>query len=74
MHPYLHEQTMKTHCADLHRQAALERGTVARAGRRNRTPLRHDVGWLLVHVGLRLALGPGQHGQAASRAGAAQLG
>jgi hypothetical protein len=74
MHPYLHEQMMKAHCTDLHRQAALGRGTVARAGRRNRTPLRHDVGWLLVHVGLRLALGPGQHGQAASRAGAAQLG
>jgi hypothetical protein len=57
MHPYMHEQMMQAHCADLYRQAARGRGTVARAGRRNRPPLRHDVGWLLVHIGLRLALG-----------------
>lgn len=75
MHPYIHQQMMQAHCDDLRRQSARERrGTVARAGRRNRPPLRHDVGWLLVHVGLRLALGPGQHRQTASRAGAAQPG
>jgi hypothetical protein len=74
MHPYMHEQMMQAHCADLYQQAGRGRGTVAWAGRRNRPPLRYDVGWLLVHVGLRLALGPGQHGQAASRAGAAQPG
>jgi len=62
MHPYLHEQMMNARCDELHRQSARRRGTVARAGHRSRAPLRRDVGWLLVHVGLRLALGPGQHG------------
>jgi hypothetical protein len=74
MHPYIHQQVMQARCEDLRRQGARGRGTVARAGRLNRMPLRHDVGWLLVNVGLRLALGPGQHGQAASRTGAAQPG
>ena len=74
MHPYMHEKMMQAHCDDLHRQAARGRIAAVGAARRNRTPLRHDVGWLLVHVGLRLALGPGQPGQTASRAGAAQPG
>ena len=74
MHPYLHEQMMNARCDELHRVSTPSRGTVARAGRRRRPPLRHDVGWLLVHVGLRLALGPGQHDPAARRAGAAQPG
>jgi hypothetical protein len=74
MHPYMHEQMMKARCDNLHRQAARGRGAATRAGGRNRTPLRHNVGWLLVHVGLRLALGPGQHGSAAYRTGAAQPG
>jgi len=69
MHPYLHEQMMKTRRDDLRRCGARSRGTVARAQHRRRPPLRHDVGWLLVHVGLRLALGPGPH-----EPGAAQLG
>jgi hypothetical protein len=74
MHPYLHEQMMTARCDELHRQRTPSRGTVARAGHRRRPPLRRDVGWLLVHVGLRLALGPEQHGRAAHRAGAAQPG
>lgn len=74
MHPYMHEKMMYAHCDDLHRQADPGRRAAARGGRPNRAPLRHDVGWLLVNVGLRLALGPGQHSPAASRAGAAQPG
>jgi len=79
MHPYLHEQMMNARCDELHRQGTRGRGTVARAGHHSRAPLRRDVGWLLVHVGLRLALGPGQHGPGqhapgAHRAGAAQPG
>ena len=79
MHPHLHEQMMNARCDELHRQSTRGRGAVARAGHRSRAPLRRDVGWLLVHVGLRLALGPGQHGPGqhapgAHRAGAAQPG
>lgn len=65
MHPYLHEQMMKARRDDLRRQSARGRGGMARSGHRSRLPLRHDLGWLLVHIGLRLALGPAQHSRAA---------
>jgi hypothetical protein len=57
MHPYLAEQHIKARNEDLHRE--LSRVGSAHARRRTwpRPSLRHGLGWLLVSLGLRLALG-----------------
>jgi hypothetical protein len=61
MHPYMHEQMMKARQAELCRQAAHARGALRPA----RPRLRQDVGWLLVHLGLRLAVGSAQRSRTA---------
>ncbi|HEX9359418.1 MAG TPA: hypothetical protein VF933_37100 [Streptosporangiaceae bacterium] len=69
MHPYLMEQQIKARNEDLHRELARPRRERARRGARPRPSLRHDLGWMLVGVGLRMALGRSglRGGQAARR-------
>jgi hypothetical protein len=57
MHPYLMEQQIKARNENLHRELARPRLERARRGARPRPSLRHDLGWMLVGVGLRMALG-----------------
>jgi hypothetical protein len=57
MHPYLMEQQIKARNENLHRELARPRRERARRGTRPRPSLRHDLGWMLVGVGLRMALG-----------------
>jgi hypothetical protein len=57
MHPYLMEQQIKARNEDLHRELARPRPERVRRGTRPRPSLRHDLGWMLVGVGLRMALG-----------------
>ena len=68
MHPYLMEQQIKARNENLDRELARpRRGPVGR-GSRPRPSLRHDLGWMLVGVGLRMALGrPGPRGGQAAR-------
>ena len=64
MHPYMHEQLIRAHSDDVDRRLTRVRDGLVphRPGPRRshrpgpRHPLRHQVGWLLVNVGLRLAL------------------
>ncbi len=69
MHPYLMEQQIKARNENLHRELARPRRERVRRRPRSRLSLRHDLGWMLVGVGLRMALGrPGPRGgQAAHR-------
>jgi hypothetical protein len=54
MHPYMREQLIRAHQDDLARAAARP----PRPGRPSaRRQIQQNAGWLLVHVGLRLALG-----------------
>ena len=55
MHPYLMEQQIKARNENLHRELARPRAE--RGGARPRPSLRHGLGWMLVGVGLRMALG-----------------
>jgi hypothetical protein len=57
MHPYLMEQQIKARNEDLRRELARPRRERVRRGARPRPSLRHDLGWMLVGVGLRMALG-----------------
>jgi len=68
MHPYLMEQQIKARNENLHRELARPRPERVRRGTRPRLSLRHDLGWMLVGVGLRMALGrSGLRGGPASR-------
>jgi hypothetical protein len=68
MHPYLMEQQIKARNENLHRELARPRPE--RRGTRPRPSLRHDLGWMLVGVGLRMALGrSGPRGGPAARGG-----
>ncbi len=80
MHPYLMEQQIKARNENLDRELArprrgpVRRGPVRRGpvrrGARPRPSLRHDLGWMLVGVGLRMALGrSGPRGGQAARRG-----
>jgi hypothetical protein len=70
MHPYLMEQQIKARNENLHRELARPRRERARRGARPRSSLRHDLGWMLVGVGLRMALGrSGLRGGPAARRG-----
>jgi hypothetical protein len=53
MHPYYYEQLISDRHDELARAAARRRLSQPSA----RHQLRQNAGWLLVHVGLRLALG-----------------
>lgn len=57
MHPYLLEQQIKIRNENLHRELSRPRPEPARRGAGARPPLRHHLGWLLVGLGLRLAVG-----------------
>jgi hypothetical protein len=57
MHPYLMEQQIKARNENLNRALARPRRERVRRGARPRPSLRHDLGWILVGVGLRMALG-----------------
>ena len=57
MHPYLMEQQIKARNENLNRVLARPRRERAGRGPRPRPSLRHDLGWVLVGVGLRMALG-----------------
>jgi len=70
MHPYLMEQQIKARNENLHRELARPRQERVRRWPRPRPSLRHDLGWMLVGVGLRMALGrPGPRGGPAGRPG-----
>jgi hypothetical protein len=70
MHPYLMEQQIKARNENLHRELARPRGERVRRRPRPRLSPRHDLGWMLVDVGLRLALGrPGHRRGPAARRG-----
>ncbi len=70
MHPYLMEQQIKARNEDLHRELARPRREQLRGRPRPRPSLRHDLGWILVGVGLRMALGrSGPRGGQAARQG-----
>ena len=70
MHPYLMEQQIKARNEDLHRELARPRPERLRHRARPRPSLRHDLGWMLVGVGLRMALGrSGPRGGPAARRG-----
>jgi hypothetical protein len=58
MHPYMHEQLIRAQRDDLGRHAALPRPEPVPSRSRVRDPLRHNVGWMLINVGLRLAADP----------------
>jgi hypothetical protein len=57
MHPYLMEQQIKARNENLHRELARPLRQRVRRGVRPRPSLRRDLGWMLVGVGLRMALG-----------------
>ena len=57
MHPYLMEQQIKARNENLNRVLARPRRERVRRGARPRPSLRRDLGWVLVGVGLRMALG-----------------
>ena len=57
MHPYLMEQQIKARNEDLHRELSRVRPARARRRAPARLSLRYGLGWLLVSLGLRLALG-----------------
>ena len=57
MHPYLMEQQIKARNENLNRELARPRPERVRRAARPRPSLRHDLGWMLVGVGLRMALG-----------------
>ena len=57
MHPYLMEQQIKARNENLNRALARPRRERVRRGPRPRPSLRRDLGWVLVGVGLRMALG-----------------
>ena len=57
MHPYLIEQQIKARNENLNRELARPRRERVRRQARPRPSLRHDLGWMLVGVGLRMALG-----------------
>jgi hypothetical protein len=70
MHPYLMEQQIKARNENLQRELARPRREHLRRGAQPRPSLRHDLGWMLVGVGLRMALGrSGLRGGPASRGG-----
>jgi hypothetical protein len=70
MHPYLMEQQIKARNENLHRELARPRREPGRRRPRPRPSLRHGLGWMLVGVGLRLALGrAAARGSAAARRG-----
>ena len=71
MHPYLMEQQIKARNENLRRELARPRRERERRRPRPRLSLRHDLGWMLVGVGLRMALGRSgpRGGQAARRDG-----
>jgi hypothetical protein len=70
MHPYLMGQQIKARNEDLHRELARPRPERVRRGTRPRPSLRNDLGWMLVGVGLRMALGrSGLRGGPAARRG-----
>jgi hypothetical protein len=70
MHPYLLELHMNARNEDLRRQPARPRPASAWHRARPRLALRHELGWLLVGLGLRLALGrAGARGATAARPG-----
>ena len=71
MHPYLMEQQIKARNENLHRELARPRREQARRRPGPRPSLRRDLGWMLVGVGLRMALGRTgpRRGQAARRGG-----
>jgi hypothetical protein len=54
MHPYYYQQLISDRQDELTRAAA--RVHVSESS--TRSQMRRSAGWLLVHVGLRLALGP----------------
>jgi hypothetical protein len=69
MHPYLMEQQIKARNENLHRELAHPRRERVRRGG-PRPSLRHDLGWMLVGVGLRMALGrSGLRGRPGARRG-----
>jgi hypothetical protein len=53
MHPYVHQQLINERQDELARIATRVRPSRTTAGHQ----MRENAGWLLVHVGLRLALG-----------------
>ena len=57
MHPYLAEQHIKARNEDLHRELSRVGPALTRRRTWPRPSLRHGLGWLLVSLGLRLALG-----------------
>ena len=57
MHPYLAEQHIKARNEDLNRELSRVGQARARCRTSPRPSLRHGLGWLLVGLGLRLALG-----------------
>jgi hypothetical protein len=64
------EQQIKARNENLHRELARPRHEQVRRRPGPRSSLRRDLGWMLVGVGLRMALGrPGRRGQAARRGG-----
>jgi hypothetical protein len=70
MHPYLMEQQSKARTENLYRELARPRRERVRRRARSRPSLRHDLGWMLVGVGLRMALGrSGLRGGPAARRG-----
>jgi hypothetical protein len=70
MHPYLMEQQIKARNENLHRELARPRRTPAGHWAWPRPSLRHDLGWLLVGLGLRLVLGrSGARGATAGQPG-----
>jgi L,D-peptidoglycan transpeptidase YkuD (ErfK/YbiS/YcfS/YnhG family) len=60
MHPYVHQQLITERQDELARVASRVRPSRTTA----RHQMRENAGWLLVHVGLRLALG--RDGQSAA--------
>jgi hypothetical protein len=54
MHPYYYQELMNARQDELSRAAA--RIQVSESSARHQ--MRQNAGWLLVHVGLKLALGP----------------
>ena len=54
MHPYYHQQLISERQDELTRVAT----RVRLSQTTTRHQMRQNAGWLLVHVGLRLALGP----------------
>jgi hypothetical protein len=57
MHPYLMELQIKARNEDLRRKLSRPGPAPARHGARPRLAVRHQLGWLLVGLGLRLAVG-----------------